>query len=64
MLFVVLLYLRHWMPSPHAAEAPRHDITLMVSLLDYAAVNKAILEATTTKFSHHLWYPCGIFQRR
>ena len=28
----------------------------MVSLLDYVAVNKAISEATTTKFSHHLWY--------
>ena len=55
-LFVVLRYLRHFMTSPHAAEAPRHDIALMVSLLDYVAVNKAISEATTTKFSHHLWY--------
>ena len=48
-LFVVLVYLHHWMTSTHAAEAPRHDIALMVSLLDYAAVNKAIPEVTTTR---------------
>ena len=48
------VYLKYWFQSPVSTDAPRNDLTLLVTLSTYH--NKEITMVATTSFNRHLWY--------
>lgn len=54
--FVTLVYLESWFTAPSAVEAPRRDLNLMKTLLNYSTTNSHVSTATSEKLQRHLWY--------
>ena len=52
--FVVTMYVRAWFNAPSAIHAPSGDLAFLKGLLSYP--DSKISEATSIKFSNHLWY--------
>ena len=55
-IFIIKVYTRTWFTAPVAVSAPRNDLMLIQSLLDYKHENSALGEVASRKFSGHLWY--------
>ena len=55
-VFLVKIYCKAWFNAPKAHLAPKQDLDILRSLLDYKECEKDIAEIALTKFSNHLWY--------
>ena len=55
--FVVWIYLKTRITAPLPINAPNNDLLLLlISFLNYSAINPGISKATSVKFSNDLWY--------
>ncbi|KAK3917640.1 putative nitrate/nitrite antiporter NarK1 [Frankliniella fusca] len=55
-IFFVTIYLPAWFSAFDALSAPRHDLELMKSLLDYKAISPIVSQIAVDAFKNHLWY--------
>src|SRR5215469_8586913 len=55
-VFLVKIYCKAWYNAPKAHLAPKQDLGILHSLLDYKECDNDIAEIALTKFSKHLWY--------
>ena len=62
-IFAARVYLRLWMTASKPASAPYHDYQLLISLLNYLAINSEISRVTSMKMANHLWYLSRWFNR-
>lgn len=55
-VFLVKIYCKAWFNAPKAHLAPKQDLDVLHSLLDYKECDNDIAEIALTKFSSHMWY--------
>ena len=55
-IFVVYLYVKAWIHSPLAIEAPLQDLKFLNDLYLYKGINEQISQLALLKFCNHLWY--------
>lgn len=55
-LFASLIYVKAWIESPLASDAPVNDLAFFKKLHEYAAVSETVSNAAIGKFENHLWY--------
>lgn len=56
LVFVVTIYIEHWFKCQSPSRAPRNDLNLLKSLINYKKTDKIVAEAALLSFSRHLWY--------
>uniref|UniRef100_A0A8D8VWA4 Uncharacterized protein n=1 Tax=Cacopsylla melanoneura TaxID=428564 RepID=A0A8D8VWA4_9HEMI len=55
-IFLVRIYCKCWFNAPNARLAPKQDLELLRSLIEYKSINDEISNKGLTKFLNHLWY--------
>jgi len=55
-IFIVRLYVKAWIRSPFATEAPLQDLQFLGDLYLYKDINEHISRVALLKFCNHLWY--------
>lgn len=55
-LFVSIIYCKHWNRSSNAIDAPVNDLSLVADLNEYLNFNELIAQPVLNSFSNHLWY--------
>ena len=54
--FVIFVYVPWWLTCPIAANAPKNDLILLNSILDYQYIDGVISCAALKSLKNHLWY--------
>lgn len=52
--FIVIIYVKAWFTTPHAPQAPNHDLQFMKKLHNYKSIDVKISQETVKKFKNHL----------
>lgn len=55
-LFVSLVYVKPWLESTCASDAPFNDLQLLKSIKKYEKIDKEIADVAILKLKNHLWY--------
>lgn len=55
-LFVSIIYCKHWNRCTKAFDAPANDLALIAELQDYSEYNEDIANSVLNTFRNHLWY--------
>lgn len=55
-LFVALIYCKHWNRCTNAVDAPINDMELIDELQQYSEYNAQLANAVLNAFENHLWY--------
>lgn len=55
-IFVVKVYVKHWITCKSAVQAPANDLQFLQSLRAYRRQNEVIAEKAMEAFLRHLWY--------
>jgi len=55
-LFVVLIYMEHWLRAPSAASAPQSNLQFIKKLQSYHDIDRKIAESAVKAIMNHLWY--------
>lgn len=55
-IFIVLVYVKAWTLCSLPLAAPKQDLSLIKSMVEYEQIDKAISDAVLRKLAGHLWY--------
>jgi hypothetical protein len=55
-LFVVLIYVKHWMTCPYTSDAPFNDLNFILSLQNYQSTSNDLSRSGLNAIGRHLWY--------